>query len=228
MNDSDFPMIEVEPMPAWRGTVTQWRAANGIQGRTGNTARSTRRWRVAWSPSEAADLAGVPIRTLYQWATGSPPIVDPTFLAPRMGITKERYSVGDVLRLRVAYDLREAGLSTHIARLVAEDVDAGYRPDNPEDSDSLAAYLALHGPTMLVPADDATADLLMKEHYGVLVHPVDTYDPEDRDLHPLVEHPDLPLLAFPIERRVNELAARADLWWRKVGVPGSRRPPWLT
>lgn len=228
MTEVDVPMLAVSDLPSWRGTVTQWRAANGSQGRTGNTARSTRRWRVAWSPSEAADLAGVPVRTVHSWAKGSPPICDPTFLAPKLGIDKPRYSAGDVLRLRVAYDLREAGLSTHVARLVAEDVDAGYRPEDPEDSVSLAAYLEIQGTTMLVPAADATADLMMKESYGVLVHPLDTYEPEDFDLHPLVRHPDLPLLEYPIERRVRELAARADLWWRKVGTPVRLRPPWLT
>lgn len=219
----EVPMIEVSPLPAWKGVTTQWRAANGSQGRTGNTARSTRRWRVAWSPSEAADLAGVPVRTVHSWAKGSTPICDPRFVAPNLGIDKPRYCAGDVLRLRIVYDLREHGLSTHVARLVADDVDGLYRvfTEGPEDLGSFAAYPALDGgPRMIVPADDETADFLQATGGVVYVTcPIALADAED---------PDHRLLEYPLARRLGELAARADLWWRKVGVPPAKRPPWLT
>lgn len=61
-----------------------------------------------WSARQAAELAGIPARTVQQWAVDG--LVAPTYTNPTLGVDQPIYDLGDVVRLKLTRDLLDAGV----------------------------------------------------------------------------------------------------------------------
>ena len=224
MIEVEYPLVDVHPLPAWSGTVTQWRSSRGDETRAGYTTRSLRRHRLAWSAAEAADLAGIPVRTVHAW-TNEDELAWPTFVEPDLGIEKRRWCAGDLVVLRMSYDLLKAGLSRSCVASCARSLSevCGYYP-------RLERYpigdLLLIGDRWFVASDTEMAAHMESILFASLCTLGCDFDPDDGDW--VEEHPELRLLEYPMARRIGELSRRIGAWWAKVGTPIDRRPPWLT
>jgi hypothetical protein len=215
------PMLPVEPLPALQVIVTQWRKGRGARFVDRQGVRRMARY--GWSAAEAADLAGMPVRTLYDWRTSE--LVEPTMVSKEHEIEEPIYCSADLLTLRLVRDLDEAGVAREILRAAAAHCSQvfGYC-DGTSGQWSLSATVELF-PSWFVPADVATASLLSSDSYfGGMVF-VDS----DGGCRELEENPDMPLIEYPAARRVAELQLRVNAWWGEVRpvVPSRLRPPWM-
>jgi DNA-binding transcriptional MerR regulator len=70
-----------------------------------------------FSPEEAAELAQVPVQRLKDW--GKTGFLTASIPAKRRGISR-RYTFRDVVALRIAAELRDAGVSLQLLRKVVD------------------------------------------------------------------------------------------------------------
>jgi len=113
--------------------------------------------RDSFSAIEAAEIAGVPYRTLDYWATTG-------FIAPSLADangrgSERRYAFDDLVALRVARELREAGISVQALRIVVEKLRTEKHLRNPLAHSRL---LAVGSDVELVTNCDDVMSILLK------------------------------------------------------------------
>lgn len=233
MNTCTFEVVDLPPIEPLRGVVTQWRKSKGEVTRVGHTARYLRKHRLAWSPSEAADLAGISVRTVHDWRKSG--FIVPTFDDPEAGVVEARYCAADVFALRMAMDLREFGLPKPLVDLVVSSHAEVFGWHNAWQPARSFGALVADDPVWLVPTTEEDARLLHDTYHQCLVLAGDIADPatwspgghEDDLAHVLVKHPHIALAEYPARRRVDELGERAAAWWRVARTPEKERPSWM-
>jgi DNA-binding transcriptional MerR regulator len=87
-----------------------------------------RRHPYGWSASQAAQLTGIPARTVQQWAVDG--LVGPTYTNPALRIGQPVYTLGDVVRLKLTRDLLDAGVDRPVVTLVNQELATHPQPDH--------------------------------------------------------------------------------------------------
>jgi hypothetical protein len=198
------------------------------------TTKGFRQRPLGWTAPQAAEIAGIPVRTVQHWRTRR------VFVSAfPLGVDEghkpgELYALGDVVALRFFRDLLELGVDPELAALIARQ--AQVLSPGPEGEFFAYRKIALLDPPwwFFFPAVEDLAqgksdgELLrvweepMLAERGFLSH--------DRlSTQPVAWESESDPLAYwyPISAVASEIISKADSWRRRHRVSVRDRPPWM-
>jgi DNA-binding transcriptional MerR regulator len=198
-----------------------------------------------WSARQAAQLADIPARTVQQWAVDG--LVAPTYTNPALGIDQPIYTLGDVVRLRLARDLLEAGVDRPVVTLASQELATHPQPDHFWDHRRIA-----HKRWWLyLPHIEEFIPRLQQRSEGVVVfvgddtvmsrvqHPEPGHRHEQRGRSALlyVDVPDEPAgsdfyngpiaVYYPLWQAIDDITHAVEIWRCKNGIKLQDLPPWM-
>jgi DNA-binding transcriptional MerR regulator len=198
-----------------------------------------------WSARQAAQLAGIPARTVQQWAVNG--LVSPTYTNPAIGIHQPIYTLGDVVRLKLTRDLLDAGVDRAVVTLASQELGTHPQPDQFWDHRRIAHKRWW----LLLPCIDDFVPRLQQGGQSVVVFVGDDIvtnclqQPEPGDRHELrgrsilvyVDDPDAPAgpglytgpiaVYYPFWQAINDITHAVEIWRCKNGIKLQDLPPWM-
>jgi DNA-binding transcriptional MerR regulator len=196
-----------------------------------------------WSARQAAQLAGIPARTVQQWAVDG--AVEPTYTNPALGIRQPIYTLGDVVRLKLTRDLLDAGVDRPVVALASQELATHPQPDHFWDHRRIAHKRWW----LLLPYTDDFVPRLEPRGEGVVVfvgddtvtgslqqpEPFDQHEERGRGVLVYVDIPDEPpdlyagpiAIYYPIWQTINDLTHAIEIWRCKNRIKLQDLPPWM-
>jgi hypothetical protein len=198
------------------------------------TTRRFRRQPLGWTAPQAAEIAGVPVRTVQYWRTRRMFVSTFPFGAEEGFKPGELYALGDVVGLRFFRDLLGLNVDREVAARLARVVQVispgpegefwAYREMATKDPPWWWFFPVVEGVAEELPEGELLCfwDESMLAERGLLTN-------EQRPATDPIPYPEADPAAYwyPTGAVVTELIAKADSWRRRHRVSVRDWPPWM-